>query len=80
LAEEHAFGLVVAATASSAKRQALAHWLPESQSRHKDDLHALEAVDDCLPLEVVGGWQVHLIPVAQPAPPQRPDWFGYRPI
>jgi hypothetical protein len=80
LAEEHAFGLVVAGTAAGAKRQALAQWLPESQSRHKDDLHALEAVDDCLPLEVVGGWQVHLIPVTEPAPPQRPDWFGYRPI
>jgi hypothetical protein len=80
LAEEHAFGLVVAETAAGAKRQALARWLPESQSRHKDDLHALEAVDDCLPLEVVGGWQVHLLPVAQPAPPQVPDWFGYRPI
>lgn len=80
LAEEHAFGLVVADTAAGAKRQALARWLPESQSRHKDDLHALEAVDDCLPLVVVGGWQVHLIPTAKPAPPQHPDWFGYRPI
>jgi hypothetical protein len=29
---------------------------------------------------VVGGWQVHLIPTAEPAPPQHPDWFGYRPI
>ena len=80
LAEEHAFGLVVATTAPAAKRQALARWLPDSQSRHKDDLHALEAVDDCLPLEGVGGWRVHLIPVSEPAPPQRPDWFGYRPI
>jgi hypothetical protein len=89
LAEEHAFGLVVAATAASAKRQALAHWLPESQSRHKDDLHPLErldpttpldAVDDCLPLATVGGWQVHLLPAPGPPPPQRPDWFGYRPI
>ncbi|MEB3304150.1 MAG: DUF1543 domain-containing protein [Cyanobacteriota bacterium] len=80
LAEEHAFGLVVAPTAAGAKRQALAQWLPESVSRHKDDLHALEAVDDCLPLEAVGGWQVHLQPAAGPAPAQRPDWFGYRPI
>ncbi|MGA1464073.1 MAG: DUF1543 domain-containing protein [Steroidobacteraceae bacterium] len=73
-------GLVVATTAPDAKRQALARWLLDSQSRHKDDLHVLEAVDDCLPLEGVGGWQVHLIPVHEPAPPQRPDWFGYRPI
>jgi hypothetical protein len=80
LAEEHAFGLVVAPTAVEAKRQALAGWLPGAMSRHKDDLHALEAVDDCLPLQMVGGWQVHLHPATGPAPPQRPDWFGYRPI
>ena len=89
LAEDHAFGLVVATTAAGAKRQALAAWLPEAVSRHKDDLHPLErldattpldAVDDCLPLATVGGWQVHLRPAPGPPPPQRPDWFGYRPI
>lgn len=80
LAEDHAFGLVVAPTAEGAKREALAQWLPGAESRHKDDLHAIEALDDCLPLEVVGGWQVHLHPAAGPAPAQRPDWFGYRPI
>jgi len=79
-AEDHAFGLVVATTAAGAKRLALAQWLLDAVSRHKDDLHALEAVDDCLPLEVVGGWQVHLLPTAEAAPPQHPDWFGYRPI
>lgn len=80
LAEEHAFGLIVAATAAKAKEQALATWLPEALSRHKDDVHAIEAVDDCLPLQVVGGWQVHLLPAPGPAPAQRPDWYGYRPI
>lgn len=80
LAEEHSFGLVVAPTAEKAKRQALAGWLPGVQGRHKDDLRALEAVDDCLPLVVVEGWRVHLLPTTDPAPPQRPDWFGYRPI
>jgi hypothetical protein len=89
LAEEHAFGLVVATTAVGAKRQALATWLPQAVNRHKDDLHpvervghseALDGVDDCLPLDAVGGWQVHLTPVPGPPPPQRPDWFGYRPI
>jgi hypothetical protein len=89
LAEEHAFGLVVARTAVAAKRQALAHWLPEALQRHKDDLHAVEqvgalaspeAVDDCLRLDTVDGWQVHLHAVPGPDPPQRPDWFGYRPI
>jgi hypothetical protein len=89
LAEDHAFGLVVATTAAGAKRQALARWLPEAVERHKDDLRLLErvgtgegldAVDDCLPLEMVGGWWVHLIPSTAPDPPLRPDWFGYRPI
>jgi hypothetical protein len=89
LAEEHAFGLVVAATASDAKRQGLATWLPRAVDRHKDDLHPLvcleaplsrQAVDDCLALEAVAGWHVHLTPVAGAPPPQVPDWFGYRPI
>lgn len=80
LAEEHAFTLEVATTAAGAKQMALGHCLPEALSRHKDDLQALEAVDDCLPLMAVGGWQVHLLPATEPAPPLRPDWFGYRPI
>lgn len=89
LAEDHAFGLVVAATAAGARRQALASWLPQALLRHKDDLHPLdtvggleapEAVDDCLPLDTLEGWQVHLRSVPEPPPPQRPDWFGYRPI
>lgn len=91
LAEEHAFGLVVDTSASGAKRQALAAWLPEAVGRHKDDLHPLEGLadpssswdgfgEDCLPLDRVEGWQVHLTPAAGPPPPQRPDWFGYRPI
>jgi hypothetical protein len=80
LAEEHAFTLEVATTAAGAKQMALGHCLPEALNRHKDDLQALEAVDDCLPLMAVGGWQVHLLPAAEPAPHLRPDWFGYRPI
>jgi hypothetical protein len=89
LAEEHAFGLVVATTSAGAKRQALAGWLSEHLRRHKDDLHPLdaladpeasEAVDDCVALERVEGWRVHLRPVPESPPPQRPDWFGYRPI
>jgi hypothetical protein len=89
LAEEHAFGLVVAPTAAGAKRQALARWLPDAIERHKDDLHPLDRVgcgntrrtaEDCLPVEAVGGWRVHLRPTKAPPPPLRPDWLGYRPI
>ena len=71
LAEEHAYGLVVAASAAAAKRQAVSGWLPEAAARHKDDLQAIERV---------GPWHVHLDPASEPDPPQRPDWFGYRPI
>jgi hypothetical protein len=60
LAEQHAFGLFVAASAPSAKAAARRRLLPEALERHKDDLHGVEeglgaAVDDCLPLETVAG-------------------------
>jgi hypothetical protein len=71
LSEAHAFGLVVAATAAKAKRQALATWLLDAEQRHKDDVH---------PIDTVAGWRVHLRPVADSPSPQRPDWYGYQPI
>jgi hypothetical protein len=71
LAEEHAFGLVVSATVSAAKRQAMATWLPGAVERHKDDVH---------PVACLEGWHVHLRPVDAAPPPLVPDWFGYRPI
>lgn len=96
LAEQHAFGLFVAANPQAAKAAARRRLLPQALQRHKDDLHGLEAalgpapepaVDDCLPLETVvattsegagrGVWWVHLLPEGG-APPQVPDWFGYR--
>jgi hypothetical protein len=51
--------------------------LPGAQERHKDDLHGVEEV-----LGEGGGaqrWAVHLIPDRRQQP-QRPDWYGYRPI
>ena len=83
LAELHHFGLVVAASAQAAKAEARRRWLQGALQQHKDDL---VAVDDCLALEqleLLGGerWHVQLQPHPQGlSQPQRPDWFGYRPI
>jgi len=76
LAEQHAFGVFVAASPQAARAAARRQLLPEAQERHKDDLHGVE--------EVLGGegsqrWAVHLIPDGRQQP-QRPDWYGYRPI
>ena len=83
LAEQHHFGLVVARSAAGAKAAAKGQWLQGLVQQHKDDLCS---VDDCLALEqleLLGGepWYVQLS--AHPeglSQPQRPDWFGYRPI
>ena len=77
LAEQHAFGLFVAASPQAARAAARRVMLPEALERHKDDLHGVE--------ELLGEgegcqrWAVHLIPDCHQQP-QRPDWFGYRPI
>ena len=79
LAEQHAFGLVVATTAEAAKAKARSLKVPGGDvQQHLDDLHA---IDDCLPITLLEGWHVHLIADASaPAQPLVPDWFGYRPI
>jgi hypothetical protein len=78
LLELHQIGLVVAPSAASAKARARQRLLPSAQQRHKDDLNA---VDDCLALDLLQGWHVHLRPdPAAATPPQVPDWWGYRRI
>ena len=83
LAELHHFGLVVARSPQGAKAAAKRQWLAGVLQQHKDDL---VAVDDCLALEqleLLGGerWHVQLMPHPEGlSQPQRPDWFGYRPI
>jgi hypothetical protein len=78
LAELHQFLLVVAPTPQDARALALRRGLPRAEGRHKDDLHA---VDDCLPLDLLQGWRVHLVPDPQGrSQPLVPDWFGYRRI
>jgi len=78
LAEQHAFGLVVASSAPAAKARARSLPVPGGVQPHTDDLHA---IDDCLPITLLEGWHVHLIadPLT-PSQPLVPDWFGYRRI
>jgi len=76
IAEYHDFTLVVANSADDAKRIGLSRVLTDALEQHKDDLHD---VDNCLAVDMLGGWHVHLIrdDVQQPF---EPDWAGYRPI
>ena len=76
--ELHQFDLVVARSPQQARSRALKRLLPAAEQRHKDDLRL---IDDCLALEAVGGWHVHLRQdPAAAAQPLRPDWTGYRRI
>lgn len=76
LAELHAFDLFVADSPEAAKQRALARLLNGSAQQHKDNL---KAVDDCLLLDRLGDFHVHL--EAQPdGTPPRPEWQGYQPI
>jgi hypothetical protein len=78
LAEQHAFGLVVATSAPAAKARARSLPVPGGVQAHTDDLHA---IDECLPITLLEGWHVHLIADPRtPAQPLVPDWFGYRRI
>lgn len=78
--EFHDFTLVVASNPEEAKskglRQVLNAGLRDSIEPHKDDLMN---VDDCLALDLLDGWHVHLVTDGQR---QRlvPDWAGYEVI
>ncbi len=76
LAEQHEFDLFVAENAAEAKRKALAVLLQGTAQTHKDNL---KDVDDCVLLEKVGNFYLHLTP--NPAgKPFAPEWQGYQPI
>jgi hypothetical protein len=84
LMELHQFGLVVARSPRSAVAKGKARWLRGFEQRHKDDLVALQTLpsaDDCLVIERVDDWHVHLEPDPEGRhQPLVPDWFGYRRI
>ncbi|WP_304163797.1 DUF1543 domain-containing protein [Lonsdalea britannica] len=75
-AELHQFGLFVAPTADEAKTQAKKVLLHDTFKQHKDDLRD---VDDCLLLQQLNGWHIHLTPNPNGAP-AAPLWQGYLPI
>ncbi len=76
LAELHEFDLFVAEKAAEAKAKALRVLLKDTQQTHKDNL---KDVDDCLLLEKVGGFYLHL--TENPDGKHfTPEWQGYQPI
>jgi len=76
LAELHEFDLFVAENAAQAKAKALGTLLCGFNQQHKDNL---VDVDDCLLLEKVGDYYIHLEPNAG-GERFKPAWQGYLPI
>lgn len=76
LAELHEFDLFVAENAQQAKKKALKMLLCGTDHQHKDNL---KDVDDCLLLEKVGEFFIHLVPCDSGRRDQ-PEWQGYQPI
>ncbi|WP_272573207.1 DUF1543 domain-containing protein [Providencia sp. PROV259] len=76
LAELHEFDLFVAKTADDAKQKAIKKLLVNSEQQHKDNL---KDVDDCVFLEQVGDFYIHLTENKQ-GEHFVPQWQGYQPI
>lgn len=76
LAELHEFDLFVAKTADDAKQKAIKKLLVNSKQQHKDNL---KDVDDCVFLEQVGDFYIHLTENKQ-GEHFVPQWQGYQPI
>ena len=81
MAEQHAFGVVVAHSSASAKARTRQRWLLGQEQVHKDDLHRVEmdgVLDDLLPIQGNGQWHLKLTadPNLEDAP-SHPDWYGY---
>ncbi|WP_052283357.1 DUF1543 domain-containing protein [Kluyvera genomosp. 1] len=76
LAELHEFDLFVAENPQQAKQKALSCLLCGVDQQHKDNL---KEVDDCLLLEKVGDYYIHLTPCAT-GQRDLPEWQGYQPI
>ncbi|MGF7480809.1 DUF1543 domain-containing protein [Providencia sp. SP181] len=76
LAELHEFDLFVAKTADDAKQKAIKKLLVNSEQQHKDNL---KDVDDCVFLEQVGDFYIHLTENKQ-GEHFVPQLQGYQPI
>ena len=66
LAEEHEFGFFVAATSAEAKNKARQSLLNRHEHQHVD---AVREVDQCLLLEKLDGYYIHLTPSPEGVPP-----------
>ena len=79
--EKHEFGLVVASSASDAKKMAKSKWLNSFLKKHNDDINCLQRfsdVDDCRLIKNVNDWEIELIPeTIKYEQTNYPDWFGY---
>jgi len=76
LAELHEFDLFVADDVKEAKAKGLASLLKGVQQQHKDNL---KDVDDCLLLDKMGDFYIHLEENPH-GKPYTPEWQGYMPI
>ncbi len=76
IAEQHAFSLFVAKTASEAKEKALNSLLIGYDLQHKDNL---KDVDNCLQLSCIDNMYIHLHPNSL-GELDKIEWQGYRPI
>ena len=79
--EKHEFGLVVASTASDAKKLAKSKWLHGFSKKHNDDIDCLQSfsdVDDCRLIKNINDWEIELINEdTKLEQTNYPDWFGY---
>ncbi|AVE16795.1 DUF1543 domain-containing protein [Pantoea vagans] len=76
LAEVHAFDFFVTGGIREAKKRAMQRLLKGKLHQHKDNL---KDVDDCLLLDKVGEFYIHLTP-DETGVPFMPEWQGYQPI
>lgn len=72
--EKHEIGFYVADKKSSATKMALEHLCKDQVKQHQDNLYD---VDDCIALEEVWGYHIHLVPtqLTQDFSPMR-SWYG----
>ena len=82
--EKHAFGLVVASSASEAKKKAKSKWLKGLKKKHKDDVTSLQTfsdVDDCEVIKNIDNWLIELTLGNDSVEETNcPDWYGYMKI
>ncbi|MDX3774344.1 DUF1543 domain-containing protein [Chromatiaceae bacterium AAb-1] len=76
IAEQHAFTLCVAPSATAAKSRAKQQLLNQVQHQHKDNLLEL---DNCFAIAQLQGWYIHLAGGGRHQE-MRPDWSGYNVI